>query len=104
MSRGDPLLDYVPEDIVSEVMELEEKPRRRKRRLPYPTKRDISDAVIEAVKMFHGHPDEFPDLVMEILEERGFYTGFVTIRRIWRIYEELVRKRIIGDYLDVLHD
>ncbi len=99
----DPLLSVLPEDALRDVLEVEDENRRRRRsRRPYPTRRDIAEAVAEAARIFYGHPDEFPDLVYKLLEERGFYTGLVTVKRIWGIYEELVKKNVIADYLGVM--
>ena len=98
-------LDYVPEDVLEEVLEAERTiyPRRRARMKPYPSARDVVEAVVEAVRSFSGHPDEFPDYVLEILHERGFDIRHVTVRRIWRTYENLVRKGVISDRLGVLY-
>ncbi len=99
---GDPLLDYVPDDVLREVLEQEERPRKRRRRLPYPSGRDIAEAVEEASRIFSGHPDEFPEFVLEVLRDKGFYVGHVTIKRIWRTYESLVRRGVMGDRLGVM--
>ena len=48
------------------------------------------------------HPDEFPDLVLKILQEQGFDTRYITVKRIWCIYENLVRKGVIHDTLRVV--
>lgn len=97
-------LDYVPEDVLKEVLEAEREilPRRRRRMKPYPSSRDLVEAVVEAVRSFSGHPDGFPEYVLRILEEKGFETRHVTIKRIWRTYEALVRRGVIGDRLGVL--
>ncbi len=105
MSSGRDYSDYLPEDALRDVLdaEREERERRRRRRLPYPTSRDIVEAVVEASRLFAGHPDEFPEFVLEILRRRGFYVGFVTVKRIWRVYEELVRRGVISDTLGVVY-
>ncbi|ABM81069.1 hypothetical protein [Hyperthermus butylicus] len=97
------IIDYVPEDVLEEIVSAEsELKQKRKRYKPYPSSRDVVEAVIEAVRTFSGHPDEFPDYVLEILEARGFDVRHVTLKRIWRTYEMLVRKGVIGDRLGVL--
>jgi len=98
-------LDYVPEDVLEEILEVERTtyPGHRARMKPYPSARDVVEAVVEAVRSFSGHPDEFPDYVLEILHERGFDIRHVTVRRIWRTYENLVRKGVISDRLGVLY-
>ncbi len=95
-------LDYIPEDVLEEVLE-EERKQRMKKKTPYPSSRDIAEAVIEAAKMAQGiHPDEFPDLVLKILEDQGFDTRHVTVKRIWNTYESLVRRGVIRDTLGVI--
>jgi len=105
VSTGRDYSEYLPEDVLEEVLdaEREERERRRRRRLPYPTSRDIVEAVVEATRLFTGHPDEFPDFVLELLRRRGFYVGFVTVKRIWRVYEDLVRRGVISDVLGVVY-
>ena len=97
-------VDYVDEDLVREVIEYEEKYKRRSvwKKKPYPTRRDLARAVVEAASMFYGHPDDFPRFVLDILESKGFDVRHVTVKRIWGVYEELVRRRVIGDRLGVV--
>ncbi len=96
-------LDFIPEDALEDVLEAERELEQKKRkRKPYPSSRDVVEAVIEAVRMFSGHPDEFPDFVLELLKSKGFDVRHVTVQRIWRTYETLVRKGVIGDRLGVL--
>lgn len=97
-------LDYIPEDVLKEVLEEEARMKEeKKRRSDYPSSRDIVEAVIEAAKMARGiHPDEFPNIVLDILRDRGFNVKFVTIKRIWSTYESLVRRRVIRDVLGVI--
>ncbi len=100
-------LDYsevVPEDVLREVEEAERElragaPRRKK---PYPSSRDVAEAVAEAARTFEGHPDEFPDYVLRLLRSKGYEVRHVTIKRIWRTYENLVRRGVIGDKLGVV--
>lgn len=94
--------DYIPEDVLREVREAEKKPRRRGKRRSYPTSRDIAGAVVEAARRGPRDPHGFPDLVLRILEERGFDTSHVTVKRIWRTYEALVRRGVISDVLGVV--
>ena len=100
-------IDDVPEDVLEELREalkeLEDEIPRGSKKRKYPSSRDITDAVIEASYMATGiDPDEFPDMVRRILEEKGFYTGLVNDKRIWRVYETLVRRRVIRDVLGVV--
>jgi len=96
-------LDYVPDDVLEEILQEERSLRqRRKKKAPYPSSRDVVEAVIEAVRSFSGHPDDFPDYVISLLEQNGFDTRHVTLKRIWSTYEKLVRRGVISDRLGVL--
>ncbi|WFO75402.1 hypothetical protein J4526_00390 [Desulfurococcaceae archaeon MEX13E-LK6-19] len=100
-------IDYseiIPEDVLREVEEAEKEYHKKKTKYLLPSSRDIVEAVIEATSRARGiHPDEFPELVYSILEEQGFSTKYVTIKRIWRIYETLVLRGVIRDVLGVVH-
>jgi len=104
LSKKDVDLDYIPEDVLKEVLEEEERVRNKHRKKSnYPSSRDVVKAIIEATKIAHGvHPDEFPDIVLDILKNKRFDVRFVTIRRIWSTYESLVRRGVIRDVLGVL--
>lgn len=95
---------FIPDDVLDDVLMAEkESAVKKKSKEKYPSSRDIVSAVIKAALCAHGiHPDDFPDLVYSILEERGFSTKFVTIKRIWRVYENLVRRGVIRDVLSVI--
>jgi hypothetical protein len=94
---------YVPEDLLREIMEATREAKRRKEKARYPSSRDIVEAVIEAAHMGRSmHPNDFPELVISILESKGFDTRHVTEKRIWRTYENLVRRGVISDLLGVL--
>lgn len=77
--------------------------RKRGRKKPYPHNGDVREAIAEALSKVLK-PDDLPMKVREILEERGFYTGLLTDKRIWRIYEELARSGKIFDTLGVVPD
>ncbi len=73
------------------------------RKKPYPHNSDIADAILESLSRYPLlTPQEFPSKVIEILQEKGFYTRLVSVKRIWRIYEKMVRRREIYDALDVV--
>ncbi|WP_460123601.1 hypothetical protein [Stetteria hydrogenophila] len=101
-------LDGIPEDVLEELKEAMEEIERevgggRRPRRRYPSARDIAEAVREVALAARGSdPQEFPDLVREHLEEKGFYVGLVTDKRIWRVYETLVRRGVIPDTLGVV--
>lgn len=76
---------------------------RRGRRKKYPHNKDIEEAIRELLsKKPHIHPLDFIDEVKKVLEEKKFYTGLVSGKRVWRIYEEMVRKGRIYDILGVV--
>ncbi len=96
--------DFVPEDVLEEVLSEEKRRRGGKKRAPFPSSRDIVEAVRDAALSARGvHPDEFPDIVLSILRERGFDTRHVTVKRIWRVYESLVVRGVIPDTLGVIN-
>jgi len=98
----------IPEDVLEDLREIAEEieaeargRRRGKRKLP--STRDIAQAVAEAAMMARGlPPEEFPNVVLQLLEEQGFDTRYVTVKRIWRTYESLVRRGVIPDTLGVV--
>jgi len=67
----------------------------------YPRNEDIRIAIRKST-FFIGHPHDFPDIIYDKLIEEGFNVSFLTRRRIWRIYEEMVRKGEIDDFLNVV--
>ncbi len=70
---------------------------------PYPKNKDVQDAIMEVLsKEIIEHPEFFPDYVYKRLEEKGFYTKLLTVKRIWKIYEEMVKKKWLYDVLDVV--
>jgi len=95
-------LDWVPEEALREVLEEIEKERRvRKVNKRRPTRKDLMKVIVEALSAGPS-PQEFVDVVYEILEQKGFETKFTNVKRIWRTYEEMVKKGFIQDYLDVV--
>lgn len=105
LSVDDKLLEDIDEEILEEIYraEAEIMERTRKRKKPYPSNRDLVRTIVEAVKLFHGHPNDFVDYVLELLENKGFDVRHVTVKRIWRLYEMLVRKGVISDKLRVVY-
>ncbi len=97
--------DDVIEDLEESYKELESLRRQnKKKKLRYPSSRDVYEAVKEAVRSISPelNPADFPDVVRDILKSRGFYTGLVSDKRIWRAYRILVAKKSIPDILGVL--
>ena len=86
------------EDVINQV-----KIRKRsKRKSLYPTRKDLAEAVKASTTSFTGNPDEFPEKVLDMLSREGFDTSYVTVKRIWKTYEDLVRRKIIRDFLGVV--
>lgn len=74
-----------------------------RRKFTLPCRSDIEEAVREAsIRAYDVHPHEFPEIVYEILERKGFRTDKVSIKRIWETYERLVKKGVIADVLNVV--
>ncbi len=72
---------------------------------PYPRNRDIGEAIARVLAENPLiHPAELYGEVVVRLEEMGFYAGLVTEKRVWRVYEMMVRRGEIYDVLDVVVD
>ncbi len=72
---------------------------------PYPRNSDIEEAIMRLIiKNPLVSPDDFPDAVKYELENYGFYTGLVNKKRIWRVYENMVRSGKMYDYLEVVQN
>ena len=99
-------LDYIPEDVLKEVLEAEKKEFKRykkKRKAHYPTSRVLVQTIIELSYTCRGiHPHEFPRLILDYLERKGFDTRYITIKRIWNVYESLVKRHVITDVFGVV--
>jgi hypothetical protein len=74
-----------------------------KRRKGYPHTSDIAEAIMDVLtNEVHLRPYQFYDKVKSKLEDKGFNTSHMTVKRVWRVYEEMVRKRRIYDVLGVI--
>ncbi len=94
-------LDWVPEDVLEEVLKEIEPKKKVKPNRKRPTRKDLMRIIRKALSFDVG-PQDFVDLVYELLEEEGFETKFTTVKRIWYTYEYMVRKGFISDVLDVV--
>jgi hypothetical protein len=75
----------------------------KKRKKGYPHNSDIIEVIMEILnKEIFIKPEDFYDKIRAKLEEKGFKTSFLTTKRVWRIYEEMVKKKIIYDFLEVM--
>ncbi|MEM4443796.1 MAG: hypothetical protein QXJ21_00390 [Thermofilum sp.] len=73
-----------------------------KGRKPYPRNSDIVEALKEVLSEVILSPDELPQRVRARLEEKGFYAGLVSNKRVWSLYEKLVREGRLPDSLGVV--
>ncbi|MCS7139200.1 MAG: hypothetical protein N3F04_01795 [Candidatus Nezhaarchaeota archaeon] len=75
------------------------------RRKGYPHNSDIVETIMEVLSdEIFTKPESFYDKVRARLEDKGFNTAYLTVKRVWRVYEEMVRKGMIHDVLDVIED
>jgi len=74
------------------------------RKKKYPSRKDLMNAIKKALGKVILHPHDFPQAVYEVLMEEGFDCSYLTIKRIWKTYEEMVRRGEIYDILDVVVD
>ena len=101
------VIEGLPSDVVEDLREAmrevaRARGQRRRKRRRYPHNSDIAAAIRSLSGAQAVDPLEFPDAVREYLESRGFYTGLVSDERVWRVYESLVRKGEIRDYMGVM--
>ncbi len=74
-----------------------------KRKRAYPHNEDIAEVIVEVLSSKPWiSPLDFVDEVRKKLEEKGFFTGLVSAKRIWRLYREMVEKGRISDVLGVV--
>lgn len=74
-----------------------------KRKKGYPHTSDVIKAIMKVLAdESYVKPESFYDKVKAKLEAEGFKTSYLTIKRVWRIYEEMVMRRIIYDVLNVV--
>jgi len=81
---GNYVLEEVPEDVLQDIREYEETyfaTRKKRRKMPLPTNKDIAAAIRRVVRQYYGRPEDFPDSVREYLESRGFYVGLIRDER-----------------------
>ena len=75
----------------------------KKRRKGYPHTSDVMEAIMELLSdEAYIKPELFYDKVKARLEDKGFITSYLTVKRVWKIYEEMVRKGKIYDVLGVV--
>ena len=101
-------VNEIPEDVIEDLEEIAaeiaaDTRRAGRKKVKLPSSRDLAEVVAEAALQARGiPPEEFPSIVVRLLEEKGFYTKYVNEKRIWRVYENLVRRRVIPDTLGVV--
>ena len=75
----------------------------KKRKKGYPHTSDVMEAIMEILSdEVYVKPELFYDKVKAKLEDKGFKTSYLTVKRVWRVYEEMVRKGRIYDALGVV--
>ncbi|MEM4575919.1 MAG: hypothetical protein QW701_00505 [Candidatus Nezhaarchaeales archaeon] len=74
-----------------------------KRKKGYPHTSDVIRTIMKVLAdESYVKPESFYDKVKAKLEAEGFKTSYLTIKRVWRTYEEMVTKGIIYDVLNVV--
>ena len=73
------------------------------RRRGYPHTSDVAEAIMDVLAdEAYVRPYQFYDKVKAKLEGKGFNTSYVTVKRVWRVYEDIARKGRIYDVLGVV--
>lgn len=73
------------------------------KKLKYPRNDDIANAIIKVLsKNPLLHPSDFFEEVIEELKKEKFFTGLVNPKRVWKVYENMVKRGVIYDILDVV--
>jgi len=73
------------------------------RRKGYPKNSDIRNVILRIYRNgLVWHPKDLCEAVRRELEISGLNTKYLTDKRIWRIYEYMVRKGWIRDWLNVV--
>lgn len=71
----------------------------------YPHNSDVMKAIMEVLsKEPFIKPDELYDKVKENLEGKDFDASLLNVKRLWRVYEHMVRKGMMDDVLSVVED
>ena len=108
LGRGLLTREQIPNDVLEDIREAMKDIRvvdRKRKKKPYPTTKDLCEAIKNVVKYSAAiSPVEFVDAVLYYLGRKGFYTGFVADQRVWRTYEKLVRKGVIRDVWGVVSE
>ncbi|MEM1545274.1 MAG: hypothetical protein QXY40_01360 [Candidatus Methanomethylicia archaeon] len=69
----------------------------------YPYGKDLMNAIRSVIyEYFLVDPQTFYETVIDKLSKEGFNTKHITVKRVWRIYEEMVKKKMIDDALSVV--
>jgi len=95
------LLSMVPEELLKEIEEFEEREKERYRRSgskrPFPSNEDVVEAIkeISGGVITRGNIDELFDAVKKHLEDKGFDTRFLTEGRFWRLVTNMVKKGVL---------
>ncbi len=72
-------------------------------RQKHPHNKDVMNAIRSIIHgCFLVEPQVFYEVVIDKLSKEGFNIKHITVKRVWRVYEEMVRKKIIDDVLSVV--
>lgn len=74
-------------------------------KLNYPRGGDVEKAVLKAVlEGLALTPQELYEAVLSLLEAEGFYCRHLNVKRVWRVYEGLVRRGRMPDWYGVVRE
>ncbi len=99
-SLDNELLDVIPEDVLEEIKEYEEKflrPRVRGAKKKFPSNEDVAEAIkiVSGGTITRANIENLYEAVKKYLEEQGFDTTFLSESRFWRLVTSLARKGAI---------
>ncbi|MDH5816194.1 MAG: hypothetical protein QE164_05435 [Candidatus Nezhaarchaeota archaeon] len=73
------------------------------RRKGYPHTSDVMRAIMKVLASGkYVRLEDFYDEVRAELESEGFRTSYLTVKRVWRVYEEMVKKGFMYDVFNVV--
>jgi len=61
-------------------------------RKKYPVNNVVKDIIARTAMHSNHLPYELYKMVREALEDEGYYVGHINIKRVWRLYRELVNE------------
>jgi len=58
----------------------------------YPLHEDIKEAIREALAKGDYLPFKLCEEVSIILKRKGFYTGHINVKKVWKLYQEVIKE------------